>query len=98
MAYFILKDRIPVREYDFDKWREWYRRSSNVLYQNEVFSIPIVTLFIGQASDNDFDPHLFVTVVQGQDGKQTIYKTWEDALKGHIIIATEVTKTIVINN
>lgn len=98
MSYWILVDRRPVKENDFEKWRLWYQSSETILRQDEVLNVPVVTLFIGQVSDGDPDPHLFVSVVQGFEGKHPVYKTWEAAHKGHMIVLRDVAESIALNN
>lgn len=98
MSYWILKDRKPIQEKDFEKWCRWKDASDTVLNDDLILGVQVKTLFIGMVADEDPDPHLFATIVLGYDGEVPVYKTWEDAKNGHKKMVRKIADKIAMKN
>lgn len=96
MNFYILIDRRPVKvgrtEWFADKKEEGYRVARTKIGDDATVS----TVFIGfDDRDCDATPLTFETMVLGGalDGEFAKYATWDEAERGHLVMAAKVRKS-----
>lgn len=88
--FYVLKGKEPVLV-DYDEWL--LSRKIKTIEETVFFGGKIWTLFLGL--DHNISgvgaPELFETIILGGvlDGKQFIYATWDQAIKGHQYLIKE---------
>ena len=102
LNYYKLEGQTPVAVESFIKWNSWMASATfaetTVMY-NELGDSIISTRFVGidlnpGSSNSNSQPMVFETLVMGGalDGKKNLYPTWDEAIKGHLKICTQVFK------
>ncbi|MEH2034617.1 MAG: hypothetical protein V7K67_34320 [Nostoc sp.] len=99
--YYKLEGQTPVPVESFTDWFLWAASVGNemTVMINELNSCIISTRFVGidlnpGSGNSNSQPMVFETLVMGGalDGKRNFYPTWDEAIKGHLKICTQVFK------
>ena len=101
LNYYKLEGQTPVAVESFMKWSLWLMSAQTTVMINELKNSIISTRFVGidlnpGSCNSNSQPMVFETLVIGGalDGKKNIYPTWDEAIQGHLKIASQVFKLL----
>jgi len=91
--YWILKDKIPVKEPDLIEWAKWFQSADRIVEQTEIGDVKISTVFLGMDHGFTSGAEIFETMIFGgdDDGYTDRYATWDEAVEGHKFACQKVT-------
>jgi hypothetical protein len=98
--YYKLEGHTPVAVDLKEEWNLWLASSNTTVMLNEIKDCMISTVFVGMDLNLGYgEPMFFETLVMGGalNGKRNRYSTWDEAIKGHLKICTQVFKLLEID-
>ena len=99
--YYKLEGQTPIAVESFMEWSLWLMSAQTTVMINEVKNSIVSTRFVGidlnpGSCNSESKPMVFETLVMGGplDGKRNFYPTWDEAIQGHLKIASQVFKLL----